>query len=85
MNFTRPIRDDYRKFIDKKKDLSNQLLIDDLGMIKNVVLPNLSRPASYDDVQKGFAKKFGTPVKFSKGLVIFLFKKSSLQAYYKKV
>jgi len=84
LKFTRPSRDEYRRFLDQPSESAGQLLIKDLGLVKNVVLPNLSRPASFEDVQKGYAKKFGTLYRHSYGMVLFLTPRSNLQEYYQK-
>jgi hypothetical protein len=64
MSFNRPVRDLYYNYVRKQADPLRNYEITNLGMVKEVVLPGLRRPATSLDVTNGLARREGLPVDF---------------------
>lgn len=79
--FDRPTRDRYFNFAIKQVNPLRNFEIVDLGMIKEVVLPGMRRPATSLDVDLGFARRQGLPVSYSKGLFVHIIPHGSRAAY----
>lgn len=71
-SFDRPTRDRYYNFAHRKIYPLRNFEITNLGMVKEVVLPGMRRPATLLDVELGLARRVGMPVPYSKGIFIHL-------------
>jgi len=72
MSYTRPRRDNYMEFLGAKEDPLRNFEIRDLQVVRGAVLPGLSRPAMYDDVKDGLARREGDSLEYAEALLIFL-------------
>ena len=81
MSFNRPARDRYYNYVRSQVDPLRNFEITNLGMVKEVVLPGLRRPATSLDVANGLARREGLPVVFSKALFVRVIPQSSRLVY----
>jgi len=81
MSFNRPARDRYYNYVRKQADPLRNFEITNLGMVKEVVLPGLRRPATSLDVANGLARREGLPVDFSKALFVRVIPQTSRLLY----
>jgi len=81
MSFSRPARDRYYNFVHEQIDPLRNFEITDLGTIREVVLPGLRRPATFQDVSNGLARRETLPVDFSKALFVRIIPQTSRLAY----
>ena len=80
-SFNRPLRDKYYSFVTKQVNPLRNFEIVDLGILKEVVLPGLRRPASPLDVELGLARRQGLPVGYAKGICAYVIQPGSRSAY----
>ena len=81
MSFNRPARDRYYNYVRSQVDPLRNFEITNLGMVKEVVLPGLRRPATSLDVANGLARRESLPVDFSKALFVRVIPQTSRLVY----
>ena len=80
-SFNRPLRDKYYSFVTRQINPLRKFEIVDLGMLKEVVLPGLRRPASPIDVELDLARRQGLPVGYAKGICAYIIQPGSRSTY----
>ena len=72
LSYQRPVRDRVANYFFSQTAPLASNDVRDLGLIKNVVLPGLRRPATMDDVNQGSAKRVRDDIEFSECLFVYL-------------
>jgi len=81
MSFSLPQRDRYLEFIHTENDPLRNFDIRDLQSLRGVITPGLTRPAMYEDVRDGLARRTGDILEYAEGFFIFVTSVSSNSDY----
>ena len=72
MSFSLPQRDRFLEFIHSENDPLRNFDIRDLQSLRGVITPGLTRPAMYEDVRDGLARRTGDILEYAEGFLIFV-------------
>lgn len=81
MSFSLPKRDRFLEYLSTIDDPLGEFDIRDFQMLRGVVTPGLKRPAMFEDVRDGLARREGDLLEFAEGFFIFLTSASSNSDY----
>ena len=81
MSFSLPQRDRFLEFIHSENDPLRNFDIRDLQSLRGVITPGLTRPAMYEDVRDGLARRTGDILEYAEGFFIFVTSVSSNSDY----